>query len=266
MIVSSSECRSDPARCALRRDFHDWLTRCPGSLILEEERDQLDRLLPDLFGYHLVQVGRLAGSNLLSNSRILDRVVIEVDGDPVTGPHTVVHGRPSALPIESDSVDVVVMPHVLEFETEAHETVREASRVLVPEGHLIVTGFNPWSLLGLWRFALRSRTTAPWRGQFISPSRLEDWLALLGFDLLHLDTHFRRPPFRSQHLLARFAFMEHGTIPSPFGLGAAYVALARKRVTTLTRVRPRWRPRRRLASVGLASPTIRDSQDPLRRG
>ena len=266
MIGSSQESRTGPARRAMRSDFHEWLTRCPGSLILEAERVHLDRVLPDLFGYHLVQVGRLAGANLLSKSRILDRAVIEVDGDSSSGRHPVVHGNASALPIESDGVDVVVMPHVLEFEAEPHEAVREASRVLVPEGHLIITGFNPWSLLGLWRVVLRSRASAPWHGRFISPSRLKDWLALLGFDLLEFDTHVRRPPFGSQHLLNRFAFLERGAMPLSLAVGATYVALARKRVTTLTLVRPRWRPRRRLAAVGLAGPSVRDAQDHLHRG
>ena len=261
MTASSDMSGAEPVRRAARRDFHEWLTRRPGSLILEAERKHLDRILPDLFGYHLVQVGRLAESNLLSNSRILGRVVVEVDGEPSPGRHPVVHGRPSALPIESDGVDVVVMPHVLEFEAEPHEAIREASRVLVPEGHLIVTGFNPWSLLGLWRLALRSRGTAPWCGQFISPGRFGDWLALLGFDLLLLDSHFRRPPLGSQHLLSRLGFLEHGAMPLSSGFGAAYVAVARKRVTTLTRVRPRWRPRRRLVAVGLAGPSARNASD-----
>ena len=240
----------------MRRSFQDWLTRCPGSLMVDAERAHLDRVLPDLFGYHLVQVGRLADSNLLSKSRILDRVLIEVDGDSSPARYPVVHGDAAALPIESDGVDVVVMPHVLEFEPEPHEAVREASRVLVPEGYLIITGFNPWSLLGLWRLALRSRATGPWHGRFISPSRLRDWLALLGFDLLEFASHFRRPPLGSQHLLDRFAFLERGAMPLSFAVGATYVALARKRVTTLTLVRPRWRPRRRLAAVGLAGPSI----------
>lgn len=253
------------ARHAPRRDLHDWLSRRPGSLILEAERAHLDRILPDLFGYHLVQVGRLADANLLSRSRILGRVVIEVDGSPDPGRHPLVHGSARALPIESDAVDVVVMPHVLEFEAEPHEAVREASRVLVPEGHLLITGFNPWSLFGLWRLALRSRGSAPWCGQFISPSRLEDWLALLGFDLLEVGSHFRRPPLGSQRLLSRFGFLEHRAVPLSSAFGAAYVALARKRVTTLTRVRPRWRPRRRLVAVGLAGPSARSAPGRLPR-
>ena len=266
MLGSYQNSRFNPKRRNLRRSFQEWLTRCPGSRIVDTERVHLDCVLPDLFGYHLVQVGRLAGSNLLSKSRILDRVLIEVDGDSSPARYPIVHGSASALPVGSDEVDVLVLPHVLEFEPEPHEALREASRVLVPEGHLLITGFNPWSLLGLWRLALRSRATAPWGGQFISPRRLKDWLALLGFDLLEFNTHFRRPPLRSQQLLDRFAFLESDAFPLSFAGGATYVALARKRVTTLTLVRPRWRPRRRLAAVGLAGPSIRNLRDPVHRG
>ena len=265
MVKSSESIGFEAARRALRREFHAWLGRRPGSLILEAEQAHLDRLLPDLFGYHLVQVGQLADSDLLANSRILGRLLVDVDGDPGLGRYPVVQGSPCALPIESDGVDVIVMPHVLDFEARPHEAVREAFRVLVPEGHLIIIGFNPWSLLGLWRLVLRFRGAAPWRGQFISPSRIRDWLALLGFDLIELDSHFRRPPLGSQRLLGRFGFLEHGTMPVLSGFGAAYVILARKRVTTLTRVRRRWRPRRRLAVVGLAGPSVRDVPDRLPR-
>ena len=265
VLASSQESLAEPVRRAVRRDFHDWLTRRPGSLILEAERSRLDRVLPDCFGYHMVQVGRLADCNLLSKSRIPDRVVIEVDGDPSPGRYAVVQARPSALPIESDKVDVVLVPHVLEFESEPHQAVREAFRILVPEGLLIVTGFNPWSLLGLWRFVAHSRATAPWSGRFVSPGRLKDWLSGLGFDLLEFDTHFRRPPFDRQNLLNRFAFLERRVVPPSFPVGAAYVALARKRVTTLTRLSPRWTTRRRVATVGLAGPSARDAPDFPRR-
>ena len=256
---------SERARRAIRRDFHAWLTRRPGSLILQEERVHIERILPELFGYHLVQVGRMAETDLLAGSRIPGRVVIEVDGMPGRCPDPVVHGRASALPIESDGVDVVVMPHVLEFEAAPHEAVREACRVLVPEGHLIISAFNPWSLFGAWRLALRARGTAPWCGHFISARRLRDWLTLLGLDVLSVGSHFRRPPLGSPRLLSRLAFLEQDATPLSPAFGAAYVALARKRVTTLTRVRPRWRPKRRLVAVGLAGPSARSAGAGLSR-
>ena len=253
--------RSERTRRALRREFHEWLGRPPGSLILEAERGHLDRILPDLFGYHLVQVGQVAGSALLAGSRILNRSVIDLDVDTWPSRYPVVCGSPLALPIESDGVDVVLILHVLEFEEEPHKAVREASRVLAPEGHLIITGFNPWSLLGLWRLFLRTGGAPPWGGHFLAPGRIKDWLALLGFDLLVFDFHFFRPPFGSRRLLHRSAFLERRVVPWLSGFGAVYVVLARKRVTTLLRTRPRWHPRRRLATVGLARRSVRNHPD-----
>lgn len=249
---------SEQTRRALRREFHEWLGRPPGSLILEAERGHLDRILPNLFGYHLVQVGQISDSALLAGSRILNRSVIDLDVGALPSRYPVVCGSPLALPIESDGVDVVLILHVLEFEEEPHKAVHEASRVLAPEGHLIITGFNPWSLLGLWRLFLRAGGAPPWGGHFLAPGRIKDWLALLGFDLLLFDSHFFRPPFGSQRLLHRFAFLERRAAPWLSGFGAVYVVLARKRTTTLIRTRPRWRPRRRPATFGLARRSVRN--------
>ena len=252
---------SERARRALRRELHNWLGQPPGSLILEAERGHLDRILPDLFGYHLVQVGQVAGLALLAGSRILNRSVIDLDGIAWPSRYPVVHGSSVALPIESDGVDVVLMPHVLEFEEKPHEAIREASRVLVPEGHLIITGFNPWSLFGFWRLLLRAGGEPPWCGHFLAPGRIKDWLALLGLDLLAFDSHFLRPPFGSQRPLHRFAFLKRWVAPWLSGFGAVYVVLARKRVTTLTPTRSRWHPRRRLVTVGLAGRSVRNFPD-----
>ena len=217
----------------------------------------LKRILPNLFGYHLVQVGRLADADLLCGSRILHRAIVEIDGEPCSSNYPCFLGKPEALPIASDSVDVLVLPHILEYITQAHHALREAQRILVPEGRLLVLGFNPWSWFGLWRFVPYRRGGAPWRGRFISLSRLKDWLALLGFDELTVKGHFFRPPFRNEGLMARLQLLETaGHQLWPYLCGA-YLLVAKKRVTALTPLRPRWQPRRRLVAVGLAEPSAR---------
>lgn len=240
-----------------RRELHEWFSRTPGRLVVEAELALVDRTLPDLFGYHIVQVGRLGDADLLSKSRVLHRVVVETDGDGRSCAYPVVRGGATALPVESDSVDVVLLPHVLEFESRPHEALRESSRVLVPEGHLIICGFNPWSMLGLWRRVARDRDAMPWRGHFLGLNRIRDWLALLGFDVLAQEACFFKPPFANERLLRRLEFMETaGGRAAPFFAGA-YLVLARKRVTTLTPIRPRWKPKRRLVPVGLVGPSAR---------
>ncbi len=240
-----------------RRALHAWFSRVPGCEIAREQAAQLDRVLPNLFGYHLLQVGRLGDLDLLAKSRILYRNVVAIDGQPHDCNYPVVRGRATALPVESDSVDVVVLPHVLEFEAQPHEALRESARVIVPDGHLIICGFNPWGMLGAWRYLKRRQQPVPWSGDFLALPRLRDWLALLGFDVLSQDACFFKPPFSNEGLLKRLDFLDHIGKRMPAYFSGAYFLLARKRVTTLTRVRPSWRPRRRLVSVGLVGPSAR---------
>jgi SAM-dependent methyltransferase len=230
-------------------------------VVLEAEAHHMQRILPDLFGYYLVQVGRLHTADLLSRSRVLNRVLIEIDGANEHPPdYPWLRGAAHSLPVASDSVDVVVMPHVLEFDARPHDTVREAQRVLVPEGHLVVSGFSPWSLMGLWRAAHRSRAGMPWCGHFLSIHRVRDWLAVLGFDVVDVEAFFFRPPFRSERLMEKLRRMETAGRRAWWYFAGAYILVARKRVSTLTPIKPSWKRRRRLVSVTVAEPSARVSE------
>lgn len=241
----------------MRKGLDAWLERPPGKLLAEVERAQMEQILPDLFGYHLLQIGHLGQVDLLSHSRILHRCIVDIDGAGRLGPYPQVRGTPASLPVESDSVDVVVLPHVLEFDPERHEALREAFRVLVPEGHLLIGCFNPRSIMGVWRLAKRRGGLAPWRGHFLAVSRLKDWLALLGFDVLTVNPCFIDTPLQNQRLLERLdAFWRFGNRTAPVFSGA-YVMVARKRITTMTPIKTRWRPTRRVVGVGLAEPSAR---------
>jgi SAM-dependent methyltransferase len=159
------------------------------------------------------------------------------------------------LAVATDSLDVVLLSHVLEFSEQPHEVLREVDRILIPEGHVIVVGFNPWSLWGLWRLVLGWRKKAPWCGKFINAVRLRDWLQLLGFDVVQTKGYFYRPPIGRRRVLDKLTFLERlGTRCWPFFSGGYYI-LAKKRVSTLTPIRPRWRPRR----SGLVTPIASNS-------
>lgn len=241
----------------MRKGLHDWLERPPGRQLAELERARMEAILPDIFGYHLLQVGHLGRVDLLSHSRILHRCVVDIDDIGVSGPYPQVRGTPGALPVESDSVDLVVLPHVLEFDPRRHEALRESFRVLVPEGHLLISGFNPKSVTGVLRLARKRSDLAPWRGHFLAVNRLKDWLALLGFDVLRVNPCFIDSRVQNQRLLERLdAFWRFGNRTAPVFSGA-YVMVARKRITTMTPIKTRWRPKRRLVGVGLAEPSAR---------
>ena len=255
MITGLKRCQINDMRQSLRA----WYKRPVGQILLEQEREHLDSILPTLFGYHIVQVGCLLGDDLLASSKIPHHVLLDTDGggeafDPAANAY------PDSIPIATDSVDVVLLPHTLEFERDPHEILREVDRILIPEGHVVVLGFNPWSLWGLWRLFLGRCGRAPWCGDFLTQTRIRDWMALLGFDVVMVRSFFFRPPIQKRGVMEKLGFMEKiGKRLWP-RLSGAYVLVAKKQVTTLTPHRPRWRPRQGMMG-GIARPITRSTRN-----
>jgi SAM-dependent methyltransferase len=91
--------------------------------------------------------------------------------------------RSFKLPIQSETIDLVLLPHLLEFDTHRFQTMREIERVLKPEGEVVIFNFN---LLNIWirlHFLWDIKMSESWRGYFISRSRITDWLKLLNFEI-----------------------------------------------------------------------------------
>jgi SAM-dependent methyltransferase len=173
-------------------------------------------------------------------------------------------GSPQALPIQSDSVDVVVLPHTLEFADSPHAVLREVERILIPEGHVIILAFNPWSLWSFWRLASGWRGEAPWCGTFISMTRLRDWLTLLGLEAGESQGYFFQPPIRRDGVLERLRWLDRLCMKAIPVFGASNIIVAQKRVVTLTPIRPRWRPKRQQVVSGL-EPTNRVARQRFKR-
>ena len=238
----------------LPQQLRDWYEQPLGQLLAATEQSALDEILPNLFGYHLLQVS-FACHSLLSASRILHRAVMTVG--PVRQPREVgLSGDPEALPISPDALDALILHHTLEFAEDPRKVLREAERTLVGEGHIVILGFNPRSVWGIRRLLRLRRNAVPWSARFLSVARVKDWLALLGFEVLSARQVFFRPPIQSERILNRLGILEKlGARWWPLR-GGVYVIVARKKVWTLTPIKPRWRPRRRLVS-GLAGPASR---------
>jgi len=218
--------------------LNTWFETPLGERLLHAEMLEVQRCLPQLFGYHLVQVGGVGQGQLLQSSRIMQRHILSYYLSTALPPYTLVRGGLDCLPFAADSIDVIVLPHVLEFEDQPHEILREVERVLIPEGVVIILGFNPISLWGIWRWFLANEQTAPWCGKFMTLLRVKDWLSLLGFEKIEQRTFFFAPPFRSQHL--RSSWLEYFGNQWFSNFGAVYLLIAKKRVTTLTPIKPRW--------------------------
>lgn len=222
------------------------------------EQARLDELTADIFGFNAIQIGlpQVAGlqANRMphkwqSDSRLPPEPLqhsIDTQTQPVSSriPLTLIHDF-AELPFASQSLDLVVLPHVLEFAAEPHQVLREVERVLIPEGQLIVCGFNPASLWGARQVAGRF-TGAPFLpldGEFISPPRLKDWLKLLNMEVNRGHFGCYAPPCTTETWLNRYTFMEKaGNRWWPY-LGAVYMVQAIKRIKGMHLIGPVWKRR-----------------------
>jgi hypothetical protein len=119
--------------------------------------------------------------------------------------------------------------------------LREVARMLMPEGHVIISGFNPWSLWGGRQLFDRSRELFPWRGQFITLPRLKDWMALLGFEITAGRMCCYIPPVKEERWIGRLSFLESiGDRWWPFA-GGVYFLHGVKRVQGMRVITPQWK-------------------------
>jgi SAM-dependent methyltransferase len=233
-----------------------WLHTAPGTYLLAWEQDRLDRAVTDAFGFHALQLGLPELEGLRANRmphrwvasdslHVPDALVLPPPADPLftTLPPQdpiALHCEFDALPFPNSSIDLVVLPHALELARDPHHTLREVERVLVPEGRVVIAGFNPASLWGLrQRAGLLRRSLGqkpeqslylPRAGEFIGYWRLRDWLRLLGFEVEAGRFGCWRPPVQTEKWLDRFAWMDRlGDRWWPV-LGAVYFVVAVKRV------------------------------------
>ncbi len=226
--------------------------------MLAWEQRHLDEAVADLFGFHALQLGLPELDALRANrmphrwlavesapSEAAKPAEVPVRDEKVEGaeqaPATAtLHCHFDALPFGAASLDLVVLPHSLELARDPHLALREVERVLVPEGRVIIVGFNPASLWGMrQRFGhLRRRLSLgperslflPSAGEFIGYRRLRDWLRLLSFEVESGRFGCYIPPVTSAPWVQRFGWMERAGNHWWPVFGALYYIVAVKRV------------------------------------
>lgn len=157
----------------------------------------------DVHGERGLQIGGTrSGSDFLSLARMGHRIYLR--GEPADG----FAGTLAALPLASESINLLVIGHIVEFQTQPCDLLAEAERVLRAEGRLLLIVFNPWSLFGARQ--LLSRESIPWSGQFPGFLRLRGWLQACGLRLEIRDGCWRRPPTDDARLRHWLRWMERG--------------------------------------------------------
>ena len=259
----------------------DWFQTSPGRYLLAWEQAQFDLSVANMFGYNALQLGlpelqTLAANRMphrwlalpeemLGTDDVFDADLARAAGPLPAGPRVAMVTNAAALPFPAACLDLVVLPHTLELSADPHHVLREVERVLVPEGRVVISGFNPRSLWGFRqaraRMAGRLGLSAfgaaelylPEAGDFIGPGRLRDWLQLLSFATESERFGCYRPAVRSDKWLQRHAWMDRAGARWWPIFGAVYFLVAVKRVRGVRLLGPAWRPRR---ASGAAPVTI----------
>lgn len=228
-----------------------WFEAPLGGRVLREERALARVALDDVFGFELLQIGSWGPArHLLEGARTQHATLLA----PQRGPGVTLCAPLTSLPFPADSIDAIFLPHTLELVEDPYAVLREAERVLCAEGCLMICGFNPWSGWGVRRRCgqlLRRPAFPPGTRRLLTERRLRDWVALLDFEVADVYGYLGSLPVAGRRWLDGTS---HEYRRRPALTTGGYLLKARKRVQTLTLVRPRRRALKRVL-VPASEPT-----------
>jgi len=233
-------------RNEMLQQLEAWFQSPLGQAVRQQTAARLQDILPRIYYPVSVQLGS-PGINFLGQNENSRCIYINTHSDKSNGELNV-NSRFHQLPLPARSVDLMVLPHVLEFTRKPHRILREVNQVIAPEGHIVIVGFSPISLWGVRRFIFPWRKKVPWSGRFYSLARIQDWLSLLDFELRAGSMLCYRPPIRSQRIAQQLLFLEKAGERWWPMFGGVYVLIARKReanarlVQSVKRARPKFAP------------------------
>lgn len=221
--------------------WDQWLTQqFLGRELLRIEQEAASSLLNKCLGKHALTIGVPHQAKLLKETKIPCQSLISplVMHEPS---YECIEGDFHDLPIATGSVDIVLLPHTLEFTDKPRKLLSDACRIVKPEGLIVIYGFNPYSLWGV-RKALSRHRMMPWAANFIHLYKVKNWLRLADFALEQEGSMMFLPPLNYEFVHRKFHFL--GTMrQSSLKLGGVYALVARAKVIPLTPIRLKWKQR-----------------------
>lgn len=238
---------------------NEWLQTPLGAALLLQETRIIEDALDGVFGEHCLQLGIWGENRNFMRFARTQRCSVIADSRSLTpgDNSSLAIGEMHRLPVASDSIDAVLLPHTLDFSDRPHAVLREVDRVLRKDGQLIVLGFKPGGLWGLRRL-IPGAAIPPGADHLISDRRLKDWLQLLDMRIQGASRYFFRWPLPGNTARSPNRWERRGQAWWP-ELGACYMLFAQKRTSTLTPVKTRWRTKPKVVA-GLAETSSRATE------
>ena len=220
---------------AVARQLSAWYAGSSGGARSAQAlNDLMNEWLSDNFGHCALEVSALPEhGDWLRNSKFRSRFRLGAIRADVLADF-------EALPIDTESLDLVIACHALEFTEDPYRLLREIDRVLIPEGRCIIVAFNPFGLQGLMR-PIKLFRGAPWCGHFYPLTRIKDWLSVLGFSVEKSD--WVSPMFVVSGDNRWWKSVNFALTGSLFWMGGLSALYARKQVSRILPVSEKWRSR-----------------------
>ena len=183
----------------MKRKFLFALYQTPrGKLLQMMEGQYIRRSITVSCKQQLLQIGGLGWEDSFIDLSLYQNYCI-LDADALGCDEALrVKGKAYTLPMQSESMDLIILPHLLEFDENRFQTMREIERVLKPGGEIIILNFNPLSFSVRYQYLWDRKLANSWYSHFITRGRIRDWLKLMNFEVLNtvefnLDTFTIRP-------------------------------------------------------------------------
>lgn len=241
--------------------LEQWWEGPVGQALLCEEMPLIDNGLRHLYGFHLMQLAVSRKFDLTGASTINHRFALSpMPIVQASGTNKLCRGQADfeRIPLGSETIDVALLHHVLEFSQHPHQLLRETARVLIPRGYVVIVGFNPFSWFGLFKlFGRLFSNQSQWRHHSLRLGRIVDWLRLLDFEPVSIQHGFYRWPVAHPRIMKSTRWMERLAQRTQMPLGGFYFILARKDVVAMTPLKPNWKHYKTVKGFAGAQPSSR---------
>lgn len=206
----------------------------------QAEKQCLHQLLARSGVQHALELG--VAPPLLAHDSIRHRIGWAPQRELAEHPSTLIC-RPEALPLADESLELVVVHHLLEVAPQPTHMLREAARVTSDSGRLILIGWHPLGIAGPARLK-RCHERFYQRSRWLTPGRLRDWLRFIDFNIERID-YCGFVPFENT---PDWLLMEHWGRRHNLPLGRAWIISAKRQMCRMIPLKKHFNPATMLGS------------------
>ena len=205
-----------------------WLQSDFGRYLQVRERRVIEEHFSQLPGYRLMRLGLTSDPETLDCFNHIHR--FSMHPNELEGAHSALSTFVE-LPLMSETIDVLLLQHALEFSRSPKAVLAEASRVVMPGVHILLCAFNPYGPMGMAKFSMQlCFGHAQYSFHNLRLGRVIDWLSLLNFHVMAVEHGAYNVPLNYPHLIYHDSRWEKVCQKARLPMGNFYMIHAIKRV------------------------------------